>query len=140
MSNSIALAITPRPGEILKEIIERLTFDFASALNDQDVESALKFFAEDAVMIAPDRPGVCGKAAIRNLLCRVLDDGHQAVNLIQRSVDQLGDLAVGIGRYSMQVAPPNFGNRFENGKYITGWRHQPDGDFLITVSIWTRDP
>lgn len=139
MSGPMTFAVTPRPGEILKEIIERLTFEFASALNDQEVETALKFFSEDAVMIAPDRPGVCGKTAIRSLLYKVLDDGLLTVNLIQHSAAQLGDLAVEIGRYSMQVTQPHSGKRLENGKYVTGWRRQPSGEFLISVTIWTRD-
>ncbi|HKW89279.1 MAG TPA: DUF4440 domain-containing protein [Candidatus Acidoferrales bacterium] len=127
------------PAQSLTEIIESLSFGLSSALNDRDIEAALYFFTPDAVMIAPDNPGVSGKPAIHTLFENMLANSSLALNLSQSSIGKFGDLAVEIGSYSMQLARPYFGKWEDTGKYITAWRRQPTGQFLITVTVWTHN-
>jgi ketosteroid isomerase-like protein len=132
-------AATPRPGEILKDVIQRLTSQFVATLNKQDIEGALVYFAEEAVMLAPGRPGVKGKSAIRELLGEICGLGHLAVTLGRNSMAHLGDLAVEIGDYSMQSARRDGGRQQETGKYVTAWRRQVNGEFMITVTVWSSN-
>lgn len=135
----MASPATPRPGEILKDVIQRLTSQFVSALNNQDIEGTLSYFAGEAVMLAPGRPGVKGKPAIKELLRDICGLGHLTVSLGRNSMAHLGDLAVEIGDYSMLSARRDGGRREETGKYVTAWRRQTNGEFMITVTVWSNN-
>lgn len=135
----LASPATPRPGEILKDVIQRLTSLFVSTLNGQDIEGTLSYFAEEAVMLAPGRPGVKGKPAIKELLRDILGSRHLAVSLGRHSMAYLGDLAVEIGDYSIQSTRRDGGRQEENGKYVTAWRRQTNGEYMITVTVWSNN-
>lgn len=138
MAFGLACTSAAHPGEIFRDVNQSLSIHFAAALNSHDIEYVLDFFAPDAVMITPDHPGGCGKAAIRCLLDRMFERKPMGVTLNQLSIAQFGDFAVEIGEYSMQVAEPGLGKHHERGKYVTGWRRQPRGEYLMTVTIWSR--
>ena len=132
-------AATPRPGEILKDVVDRLTSMFVSAFNKRDIEGMLNLYAPDAVLLPPDRPGVKGTEAIRELLRTMFEAGYCHTSLERASMAHLGDLAVEIGEYSMQIAKKESPRRLENGKYVTAWRRQPNGEFQITATIWSSN-
>jgi ketosteroid isomerase-like protein len=136
----LASPATPRPGEILKDVIQRLTSLFVASLNKPDIEAALTYFAPDAVMLAPGRPGVKGKPAIGDLLREMVTSNYLTITLGRNSMAHLGDLAVEIGDYTMNVTQHNGNRREEAGKYVTAWRRQPGGEFMITVTVWSRNP
>lgn len=131
---------TPRPGEILKDVVQRLTSLFVAAFNKRDIEAVLTFYAPDAVLLPPDHPRVKGTTAIRDLLEEMFHAGYSNTTLERGSMAHLGDLAVEIGSYSMQVPDKEAHSRQESGKYVTAWRRQPNGEFQITVTIWSCNP
>ncbi|HEV2489093.1 MAG TPA: DUF4440 domain-containing protein [Candidatus Acidoferrales bacterium] len=137
----MATAATPKPGEILKDVVQRLTALFVDAFNKQNMETILSFYAEDAVMLGPGLPGVKGKPAIRELLKSMFSMGYGSVILGRSSMAHLGDLAVDIGYYTANMAgrEREGGRREEHGKYVTAWRRQPNGEFLITVTVWSTN-
>lgn len=135
----MATSTTPMPGEILREVVQRLTGLYLGAFNRQDVEGVLEFYALDAVMLGPDHPGVKGKDAIRELLKLMFATGYGNVELGRNSVANLGDLAVDIGSYSASMTVRQGGRREEMGKYVTAWRRQPNGEFQITVTVWSTN-
>lgn len=138
MSSALAHATAPHPGEMFRDTIQSMSFHFASTLNRRDMEYALEFFAPDAVMIAPEHPGGCGKVAIRALLDKMFEKKPLTVALTQLSIVQFGDFAVETGEYAIQVAQTGRWKPDERGRYITGWRRRPHGDPLITLTIWSR--
>lgn len=138
MLSSLNYSTIPRPSETLKDIIALLTDTFAGALNHRNIAAALDYFSADAVMITPDRPGVCGKPAIHTLLDSMFDGSPVTVSLQPSSVAQLGDLAVALGEYSLWIVHPQLGKWNDTGKFVTGWRRQPGGEYLMTVTIWSR--
>lgn len=137
----MATPATPKPGEILKDVVQRLTSLFLAAFNKQNMEELLSFYAEDAVMLGPGLPGVKGKPAIRELLKSMFSMGYGSVILGRSSMAHLGDLAVDIGYYTANMAgrEREGGKRDENGKYVTAWRRQSNGEFLITVTVWSTN-
>lgn len=132
----MATPTTPMPGEILRDVVQRLTLLYLDAFNRQDIAEVLEFFAPDAVMLGPDHPGVNGKAAIRDLLRAMFAKGYAGLELGRNSMAHLGDLAVDIGYYTASVTRQG-SKREENGKYVTAWRRQPNGEFQITVTVWS---
>ena len=139
-SSMAASAATPRPGEILRDVVQRLTARLVGVLNKQDVEGMLSLYAPDAVLLPPDRPGVRGTDAIRKLLKAMFDAGYSNATLERDSIVHLGDLAVEFGRYTMQIAEKDGRKRQDGGKYVNAWRRQLNGEFQITVSIWSSGP
>lgn len=140
-SLKMATPATPKPGEILRDVVQRLTSLFLAAFNKQNIEELLGFYAEDAVMLGPGLPGVKGKTAIRELLKSMFSRGYSGLTLGRNSMAHLGDLAVDIGYYTANMAgrEREGGKREENGKYVTAWRRQPNGEFMITVTVWSTD-
>lgn len=135
----MATAATPMPGEILTEVVQRLTLLYLDAFNKQDVDGVLDFYAPDAVMLGPDHPGVKGTTAIRELLKSMFTSGYGGVALGRNSIANLGNLAVDVGYYTANVMTWQGGKREETGKYVTAWRRQANGEFQITVTVWSTN-
>ena len=135
-----ASAATSRPGEFLKDIVERLTGLWVSTFKKQDVEGMLSLYAPDAVLLPPNLPGVKGAAAIREVLKAMFDAGLTNATMKRSSIEHLGDLVVDFGRYTMEVPEKDGRKREEAGKYISAWRRQPNDEFKITVAIWLSGP
>lgn len=135
----LATHTTPMPGEILTEVVQRLTLLYIEAFNKQDINTLLDFYAGDAVMLGPDHPGVKGKPAIRELLKSMFSVGYSGVKLGRNSLANLGDLAVDVGYYTANLSNRPGGKREESGKYVTAWRRQSNGEFQITVTVWSTN-
>ena len=135
----MATPTTPMPGEILTEVVQRLTQLYIDSFNRQDLDALLDFFASDAVMLGPAHPGVKGRTAIRELLKAMFAQGYSSMSLGRNSIANLGNLAVDIGYYTSSVTNWQGGKREELGKYVTAWRRQENGEFQITVTVWSTN-
>jgi hypothetical protein len=52
----------------------------------------------------------------------------------------LGEVALAIGRYNVQVPIKPGTLEVDRGKYVGHWRRMPDGQFRVTVSMWLQRP
>src|SRR6267143_2685834 len=120
------------------EIRNSLTLS-AGAFNQGDVETILGSYAPDAVVLPPNSPAVQGIVAIRQLWESLLAAGYRNAEFELDEIEHWGDVALAMGRYSVQI--PNKSNVIEEdrGKYVGHWRRMPDGQFRVTVSLWYSD-
>lgn len=70
-------------------------------------------------------------------LVALLDYG--GVTLGRSSIANLGDLAVDVGHYTANVMNWQGDKREESGKYVTAWRRQSNGEYQITVTVWSTN-
>jgi uncharacterized protein (TIGR02246 family) len=98
-------------------------------------------FTEDAVRLPPDEPLHKGRAAIKQWA----EDNwgpvsYTAFTMEVKDVDGCGDLAYAWGPYSATVEVPGLEEPIEDiGKFLTVFRKQADGAWLVSVAMFNSD-
>ncbi|HEV2304786.1 MAG TPA: SgcJ/EcaC family oxidoreductase [Candidatus Acidoferrales bacterium] len=127
----------PNPGQEIGDQVARLRQMWADAFNQQDAEELVSFYAEDAVMLPPNAPAAIGSAAIRELVKRMFSAGVYDLRITQKQVEYTGPLAVEIATYTLKIHTGQNGVRNESGRLVTTWRRAANGEFQITISVWS---
>jgi uncharacterized protein (TIGR02246 family) len=113
---------------------------WVEAFNDRDVERAVSFYAQDAVELPLNgRAAVNGMAAIRELVKSLFAAGFRELKVQQTQVGYTEPLAVELATYT--IKPPNENGRAqeEKGRLVATWRRGVDGQFKMTISVWSRE-
>src|SRR5712692_6520259 len=127
-----------RNEDVKAEIRKSLT-QSASAFNRRDVETILRSYASDAVVLPPNSPAVQGVVAIRQLWELLLEAGYRNAAFELDEIEHWGAVALAIGRYNVQVPIKPGTLEVDRGKYVSHWRRMPDGQFRVTMSMWYSD-
>ena len=125
-------------GKEIGEQIKRLRKLWAEAFNARDLATSLLFYADDAVVLPPDGVAVRGAEAIRELLKSMFDSGYSEGKFQQSQVEYSGNMAVEVGDYTVLVHADG-GTRQDTGRYMATWRRQENGEFRITVNVWSTN-
>ncbi len=102
---------------------------FEQALRDQDAETLLGLYTDDARLLFTGQPVLQGREAIEAFVRAWLADGPVSVRFESAEVFSSGDLVVDIG-YTVQD-----GTR---GKYVVIHRRGADGRLRIAVDAPSR--
>jgi ketosteroid isomerase-like protein len=139
----MSLASAARPpiiqNENVKAEIRTSLTQSANAFNRGDVETILEAYAPDAVVLPPNSPAVQGIPAIRQLWESLLAAGYRNASFELDEIENWGEVALAIGRYSVQVPTKSGYLEVDRGKYVGHWRRMPNGQFRATVSMWYSD-
>jgi ketosteroid isomerase-like protein len=108
----------------------------------QDVEKTLSYWSDDALVVPQGQPSLEGKAAIREFVTSSFATPgfriHWKSETPQFSPD--GKLAYMRGTSTTTVPGPNGGTVTLQGRAITIWRMEPDGQWRCVVDIWNDPP
>jgi ketosteroid isomerase-like protein len=107
---------------------------FIAAFNAGNADTVATFYADDAVTLAPNAPIATGNRAIRDLFAGFISAAHPILNFGPDRVVQSCDMAYEYGHYTMQMGPNT-----DQGKYVTMWRRQPNGDWKIVVDMFNTN-
>ncbi|MGH9727470.1 MAG: YybH family protein [Candidatus Acidiferrales bacterium] len=129
---------TASSGKEIDEQIKSLRALWAQAFNARDLEASLFFYADDAVVLPPNGVAVRGFSAIREFLKSMFDAGYSDGKFEQNQIEYSGNMAVEVGAYSVR-ARRDGGVRHDAGKYMATWRRQENGEFRITVNVWSTE-
>jgi len=129
---------TASSGSGIGEQIRRLRELWAEAFNARDLEGSLLFYADDAVVLPSNGIAVRGAEAIRDLLKSIFDAGHSQGKFEQSHIECSGNMAVEVGDYTVLIHA-NGGTRQDTGRYMATWRRQKDGEFRISVNVWSTN-
>ncbi len=115
--------------------------DFAQAAGAKDLEKAISFYAEDAVMLNQNEPIAVGKTAIRASWNRLLAMPDMSLTWAVDKVEvaKSGDLAYDYGSYSMSYSGPSRKKMSDRGKYATIWKKQADGSWKVVLDMANTD-
>jgi ketosteroid isomerase-like protein len=105
-----------------------------------DVEAALTFWADDAVVQPAGAPQIQGKAALGDLYRQIFGSGmvkEFSGTTSHLEVSAAGDLAYEYGVNRMVLAGPE-GDLLDMGKYLSIWK-QIDGEWFIAALSFTSD-
>ena len=106
----------------MQSAIRGLTQDFATAFNTGNYDQAAALFTSDGLLMPPQREGVQGPKPIELMLRKLAEAGYQNLRLETIRVEESGDMAVEIGRYTVAVHQANGTTVAERGKFVQTWR------------------
>ncbi len=113
-----------------------------SASEGRDVERILSYWTEDAVVLPPGLPAVVGKAALR----QYVEDSRQipGFRITWESKDVTlspdGQLAYMFSRNAVTVNALDGTPITTDGRAVTIWRRESDGEWRCAVDVWNAEP
>lgn len=114
--------------------IDALNARFTEALEKGDAAAMAALYAPDARVLPPGAPAATGEG-IRQVWQGFLDMGVTGARLTTESLEELGDVAIEVGRYEIRAGT----EVADAGKYVVVHRRQPDGSWRLGIDIWNSD-
>lgn len=125
-----------------KKLLERDAEWAASASEGSDVERILSFWTDDALVVQPGLPPVKGKNALREYVQTSLKIPGFKINWSSNdatfSTD--GNLAYMFSSQTVTMHDPDGKSQTTEGRAITIWRKESDGEWRCVVDIWNDGP
>ena len=109
----------------------------SKAAQSKDLEKALAFFADNAIMLSPKSPAVQGKESIRKVWQQMLALPVPGLSFSAARVEvaRPGDLAWEYGTYEFATSDIKDKTTTEKGTYVTVWKKQPAGAWKVVGDI-----
>ena len=91
----------------VQSAVRGLTQDFVTAFNTGNYDQAAALFTSDGLLMPPQREAVQGHKPIELMLRRLGEGGYENLRLETIRVEESGDMAVEIGRYTAAIHQVN---------------------------------
>lgn len=111
--------------------------DWAKAAESRDVERILSYWADDAIVLLPDRAAVVGKDALRAMVQRDMSDPRFTITWApeRAAIAQAGDMGYLI-EHNRVTFPDESGKvRTVYGKVVSTWKKDASGVWKCVVDI-----
>jgi len=82
---------------------------------------------------------VHGLPGIRQLFESLFAAGYCNSAVELERIEHSGDIALAVGRYSLQIPTKSASSGVDRGKYVGHWRRMSDGQFRVILSMWYSD-
>ena len=118
--------------------IEENNAKFSEALVNGDVETAVAFYTDDAIVMAPNFPEMMGMEAIKAGFTQMMAGAEMtSFKLNPSEVRIMGNRACEIGHYTLSVLlPDEESTGDDNGKYVAIWKQTEDGSWKMSINMW----
>jgi len=116
--------------------IRALSDAFVRHFNAADADQLVRaFYAEDARLLPPNHRMLTGRSQIREALRGFIEAGlgGLAIETYELEIASSGDLAYGIGTFSLARPLP------DRGKFIEVYRRQADGSWKCVADMFSSD-
>lgn len=113
-----------------------------AAVKAREVEKALTFWSDDAIMYAPGAEAMNGKQAIRDYITAAFASPDFSVAWVSGPVvmSKSGDMAYITGPVDFTYRAPTGQLVTEKNKSVVVWRKQANGDWKAVVDTWNALP
>jgi uncharacterized protein (TIGR02246 family) len=113
-----------------------------ASAKSRDVEKAVSFWSDDAIILQPDTPPIVGRDAIRKYVSEAFASPDFSITFVTDTVTVAasGDMAYETGRDTMTFRPPGGKRMTINNRGVVVWRKQTDGKWKAAVDIWNAAP
>ena len=118
--------------------ILQLDAEWSRAAQDRDVDRAVSFWADDAIVFPPGSPAVAGKAAIREFVAKSFQTPGFSISwkTTTVAVSRSGDIAYTTGINRVTFSTPDGKQVTVEGKAVAVWRREKDGAWKCVIDIW----
>ena len=124
--------------ENARQAIEQAVQEFMDAFKRGDSAAVASLYAGDARLMPPNHPKVEGAEAIRSFWQGVMDAGAKEARIEIEEVEEHGDTAYDIGRYTLTIEQGNGERVSDAGKYVVIWK-RGGGGWRLAVDIFNSD-
>jgi ketosteroid isomerase-like protein len=113
----------------------------AAAAEGRDVEFILSFWTDDAVVIPPGLPTIIGQAALRQYVEGSMQIPGFRITWTSTDVSFSpdGQLAYMLSRNAVTMNAPDGTPATAEGRAVTIWRRESDGEWRCAVDIWNAE-
>ncbi len=123
------------------EAIKALYDLYVATIAEGDYEGYIALWAEDIIMMPPDRAIVEGKEAARPWVQSLFDQFRMKEAFSFDEIEVAGNWAFARGTYEFEATPKTEGEAIqESGNIIYILKRQTDGSWKITSGIWNNPP
>lgn len=136
----LALAAAGHAAADARVDIEAALASFAEAFNGGDGAGVAALYTEDAALLPPGEARVDGREAIQAFWQGAIDAGLSAITLEAVEVEEAGDLAFEVGKFTLQAPGEGDQKTTVFGKYIVVWKKGDDGAWRLYRDIWNTSP
>ncbi|MEQ8878525.1 MAG: SgcJ/EcaC family oxidoreductase [Cyclobacteriaceae bacterium] len=122
------------------EAIESMSKARAKAFNEGDAKTIASYFAEDAILMAPEQPPMKGPDQVEVYYQSIFDQYDTELSSHYDEVEVSGDLAFGRGTAEVRLKPKKGDSVITSvSKYLNILQKQPNGEWLTTHDIWNSN-
>ncbi len=123
------------------KIFAQLREQWAQNLREKQIEASVAEYTADAEFIQPDGGRIHGTDAIRKLYETITATFDSNLVFNSQRVETSGDLTFDSGTFRELLTLRATGKRlFSTGSYLTVYRRDPTGGWLIAQQMWTGPP
>ncbi len=114
---------------------------WAKTIVAKDTEGFVSYYADDAVLLAPNAALASGKDAIRAWIKPIFESAGYSGSSGPEKVEvaRSGDMAYVWGTYRSTMNPEGRTAVEDHGKYLEVWKKQPDGKWKCIVDMINSD-
>ncbi|MGA2349529.1 MAG: polysaccharide deacetylase family protein [Terracidiphilus sp.] len=128
----------PVSGQALTDTFASLREQWARNLHDKRIDASVAEYAADAEFIDPIGNRVLGSGALRKLFETVTATYDSNLAFDSQRVEVSGDLGYDSGTYKELLTTRATGKGQQmRGGYLTVYRHEKNGEWLIVEQMWT---
>jgi ketosteroid isomerase-like protein len=121
-------------------IIRDLDAQWSKTAAAHDLNAAVSYYSDDAILLPPNAPVANTKDAIRavwaELAAPTVSISWDASKI---EVAKSGDLAYSTGSYTLAMQDPQGKPIFDKGKFMEVWKKQPDGRWKTVADTYNSD-
>ena len=120
----------------------RASREWAHAAASGDLERALAYWTDDAILLPPDQPAVVGKDAIRAWIRQASSIPGFSITWEPElaTVSNGADVGYLVERNRMTFRDVSGELKTQYGKAVTVWRKQADGGWKCVIDTWNTSP
>lgn len=120
--------------------LKNIEAEWGAAIAAGDIEKALSFFADNALVIPANESPLIGKETYREFMQKQLDQYTMVYGGTLEDVQVSCDLAFTRGTSKLIITPKAGGNtRTSNGNWVCIYRKQPDGTWKCILNNWSDE-
>jgi ketosteroid isomerase-like protein len=126
-----------------RDLLLKRDAEWATAASEgRDLERVLSYWTDDAIVMPPGLPAVIGKAALREYVQASMQIPGFRITWTSTDVTFSPDrnLAYMFGTNSIDMNGPDGTPMRIDGRAVTIWRKDPDGEWRCAVDIWNAPP
>lgn len=134
------LAFSQTNEELAKKI-EQLNKIYSEAMINNDTKTMMSLYTDDVLSLPSYQPMIRGIETLRNLSEQIENSEWKTTSFDMKTSDLIpaGDYIIEVGNYKMKMSGPEVPDWSDEGKYITVWQKQQDGNLKIRIEMWNTD-
>ena len=125
----------------IEKALRDLDAQWSKDAGAKDVDKAVSYYAESAVVMPPNASAATTKESIRSAWKEMLTTPGAAISWKTTKVEvaKAGDLAYVSGTYEETMTDASGKSVQDHGKYVEVWEKQADGTWKVVADIWNSD-